>query len=402
MKKLFWFKLSVLTFAALIAATYPGEVKLSWLGYTGSFHIFFAFAFLFLLIGSTSIFVRVIDYWKYSFSQKRNLLQQEILERVAIDLEMEKNDSLIIEQLKKLPFRDSPFAQFLESRLEIQQKNYPKALYILESLRSTFFKEIALFNQSQIYIKQENWQEALSCLVELFRSNPSSPKILHRLRLTRLKATAATGTLQPYTRIPSDFAHRQEALEVCCLASIKKDASITLDIYKKVFGYAPDLQGLVYGYASLLYKKGSVSKALQVLKEGYQASPHRVLAQLYIDYSFSKETSSTLEVFKVLESLGQQDHFESLYVLSKAAIEAKLLGQAQIFIEKLWQKYPSYEVWILKSQIDKNLSINDLMSHTLLPNPSWQCKKCLRIETQWISYCPSCKKIDCYIWRVPE
>ena len=98
---------------------------------------------------------------------------------------------------------------------------------------------------------------------------------------------------------------------------------------------------------------------------------------------------------------------EGLFCLAKAALSAKLWGEARTHLEQMIKLYPAKRAFALFAQlesqefpeeVDRQAKWLSQISNAA-SDPIWQCSSCKHEYSSWLAICNSCKTLGSINWR---
>ena len=137
-----------------------------------------------------------------------------------------------------------------------------------------------------------------------------------------------------------------------------------------------------------------------------------VICFYFADQLFSLDPDSEpLAHYRAVEKLveGAPNHPESLYILARAAKEAKLWGQARHYLNLLKGILFTQRVCRLMVEIEETENPRQgNQAHewkeraiTAPADPTWVCTNCHISLSNWQPICPSCDGFDQISWQTP-
>lgn len=290
--------------------------------------------------------------------------------------------------------------------------------------------------QGLVHIKksQQRWGEVYSLLKEALSYRPDSVWALNELLfltiqdgnfdqaseyvqllkdkkgLSREQAASQQGVLfylkakrelsQPIDGFDSDFENQlaqglfQQKISMAeeyLVKALKNEPSLTA---------ATLLLSLIYGSTNRF------SKAQSCLLKGYAAFPCREYlegVQRLFRLSSCKSTLST-EKYKFVEEMvaSHPQDPSSHFILATVALEAKLWGQARLYLSFLKMKQPTQSYYRLLSELESSEppynaeKAKEILKEGLLadPDPAWFCQSCQTRHKSWRTLCSQCHGFD--------
>jgi len=165
-------------------------------------------------------------------------------------------------------------------------------------------------------------------------------------------------------------------------------------------------------FAELLIAEGRAGKAAKVLERAWAAAPHPELARLYFE---ARPSGDALERYQRLARLtgGKPDHTESHLALARAALAARLWGEARRHLKAAagpdgLDGEPGEAVCRLMAEIAEAENGDELAARAWLEraagapaDPTWVCGSCGASTPEWSPRCRACGTFDGLAWRRP-
>jgi len=215
--------------------------------------------------------------------------------------------------------------------------------------------------------------------------------------------------------LPAPEADRRQAVLAverarAAQAAGRRDEALKLarDAQRRVPGLVP----ATALRAELLLAEGQARKAATVLERAWAAAPHPELARLYLA---ARPSADVLERYQRLVRLtgGATDHPESHLALARAALAARLWGEARRHLKAAagpegLDGQPSEAVCRLMAEIAEAESGDELAARAWLEraasapaDPTWVCASCGASAAAWSPRCRACGAFDGLAWRRP-
>ena len=175
-------------------------------------------------------------------------------------------------------------------------------------------------------------------------------------------------------------------------------------------GFAP---GAVH-YAALLRVGGRTKHAARALEASWRVAPHPDIAAAWA-VLFAKETP--VERVKETDRLAaaNPDHAESRLAQARAALDARLWGEARRHLEALGAKLGEGAA-PLSPRVCRMMAELEEAQHENMPaarawlgraatttalDPAWLCGACGAENAAWSAVCPHCRAFASLAWRMP-
>ncbi|UEM03779.1 heme biosynthesis protein HemY [Skermanella rosea] len=160
--------------------------------------------------------------------------------------------------------------------------------------------------------------------------------------------------------------------------------------------------------ARLLARTGKHRKAGKVIEKAWSTRPHPELADAYRDISPDSDPLAQVKRFERLQSMVPND-LEGHVALARAAMAAKLWGEARNHLSKALAERPSDRVYRMLAELAEAehgdiAAARDWLAKAANaePDPIWVCKECGTLSKSWRSLCGQCGAFDSMEWKLPS
>jgi len=262
---------------------------------------------------------------------------------------------------------------------------------------------------------------ALELVREAHGLRPRTPWVLQSLFDLTERAgdlEAAESALRESLRakaLPKAEAERKRAvvvLERALRARGAGAAATAAGQAREAHKLAPDLIPASVLLAELLLDGGAARKAAKTIEEAWARAPHPDLARLYLE---ARPSDDSLERLKTLGKLVARhpDHAESHLARGRAALEARLWGEARRHLEAAagpggLDGNPREAICRLMAELEESERA-DLeaarawlaRAATAAPDPAWVCGTCGARAASWRPRCGNCESFDALAWTAP-
>ncbi|WP_051013883.1 heme biosynthesis protein HemY [Pararhodospirillum photometricum] len=157
--------------------------------------------------------------------------------------------------------------------------------------------------------------------------------------------------------------------------------------------------------ARLLLAEGKGRKAQQMLEALWRSQPQPDIAELYLSIDDDGDPLKRLQRVETLVA-STPEAPQSRIALARAALAARLWGQARQALDPLVRVKPSPEVCRLVAQLEEgenqDLALaNQWLLHALSaePDEAWTCERCGTTHSRWDPVCSSCGALGTIGWR---
>ena len=423
-----WFlaKVAIVVAVAIWLAERPGHVSVVWQGYV----VETSFAMMVLIVavalGAAAVLYRLFralwtapsDIARYSRRRKRErgyrALTRGMVAVAAGDAGTARRMARKADGLLDEP----PLTMLLQAQSaqlagdEDAARRYFTAM--LERPETAFLGLRGLLNQA---LRSGDRVEALALARRAQRIQPDTPWLLATLVDLEARAgdwAAAESTLQQAVQVgavtPEEGRHRRSALLLeRSYEAERRGRDDAAD------GHARAANDLLPGFvpaaarlARLLVKAGRTRKAMKVVQRAWRQNPHGELADAYREAIGAYDPLARAKQFQKLASYAP-NHVESHLAVARAAMDAKLWGEARTHLAKAMEIEPSHRVYALLAELERGEHGNDEAAQTWLAqaasapaDPAWTCRACGHPAHAWSGLCESCGAFDTLEWKSPS
>ncbi len=264
---------------------------------------------------------------------------------------------------------------------------------------------------------------ALGFIERARRLRPRTPWVMSSLfelqaragRWAEAEATLAEAVKRKALPEPATRHHRAVLLhEQSRAAEAAGDAREALRLQAKAHGVEVGFAPGAARYAALLRVGGRSRHAQRALETAWRAAPHPDLAAAWAAL-FAEATP--VERMKQMARLAaaNPEHVESRLALARAALAARLWGEARRHLETLGAR-PGDNAPPLPPRLCRLMAELEEAEHsdmaaarawlgraatTPAPDPAWICGACGGETPQWSATCPACRAFASLDWRLP-
>ena len=299
---------------------------------------------------------------------------------------------------------------------EAAAKRYFTAM--LDSDETRFLGLRGLLTQA---MRDGDTQAALDYVRQAHALRPRTPWVLTSLFDLSQRCgdlTTAERALKDAARakaLPAAEATRKRAvllLERAQAAQRGGDTTAAQGLVREAHKLAPDLTPASILLGELLVATGHLRRAEKVLEKAWAAAPHPDLARVYLA---ARPSGDGIERLKRLGKLtaARSDHPESHLALARAALEAKLWGEARRHLSVAagpdgLDGTPSESVCRLMAELVESEDGDADTARAWLtraadapPDPAWVCGSCGAVAPAWSARCGACEAFDGLAWQQP-
>ncbi len=351
----------------LLSLQDPGIVEIVWLGYDIQLTALLAFLiFLFVLLiiilfgcGISWLLGMPVKWFSFFQRSRKRKAEFELLELLS-SYEAETFSGALPHQKKGAHnFTDNPFFLWVSGNAFERAENHleaEKCFMALTKNSSTTF--LGLKGQIRAAIHRGDLKSAYDLLKHAEKFSPTSPWVLkHLLALTREhkkweKAETLILRLEDLGYLTPEQSKKQIAF-VQYQQSLQPKISLA---QKEVFlrqahSLDPSLAEATMVLAPLLQKQGHITYALTALEATWSLNPTQILGDLYLKIAEPRDDMSAFQEAQTLVKNNPQ-HAESLLFLARMALNAKLWGEARVFLTELLKQNPTTHVYQLLSRLE--------------------------------------------------
>jgi len=421
----FFLKLAIICLVIVFLTLYPGQFTIEWIGYKTKMPVALLLAGLFILVSILILFHHAWCWFKDIPNRTKGFFKQRRLK---------KFEDIVIEGLTAIAAQQPEEAQSYADLARGLAPNHPLALFLTGQTsyltkdyalaQSTFalmseqpsLKFLGLRGSALLAIERQDWARAHSYLEQLYEIRPDSPWVLKQLELNSLKLALIDSTnneidmLPFYRHLPKANALMHQGLLLWIKlkhnAYVKPTESQQLALLKNTYEMMPENPVVTSDFAYALQNHQQKQKALRIIGRSYKLAPHRLLAEAWLTIN---GTTEPLEVYKKIEKLTAQHphHEESYWLLTKAALDADLWGQARHHIQSLLQDTPTKNTYQMMIDIEQREHPDqgfkaDFWRTKLAEIPhewEWTCQNCNHVAPTWDAYCSACGQFGGIAWK---
>ncbi len=199
-------------------------------------------------------------------------------------------------------------------------------------------------------------------------------------------------------------------LETARAAAAGGENEAALAWAEKAHKQGPSLVPASTFLATLLDKAGRKRRAGNVLYRAWEATPHPELAAAYA--TLKANAGDSLDRVKHLRKLydAAPDHPESAIALARAALDARLWGEARSRLAPIVEtkQHPPRRACLLMAELEEQqhgdlTAARQWFERAAMspPEPAWVCGGCGSASPQWTALCENCGAFAALSWHVP-
>ena len=257
---------------------------------------------------------------------------------------------------------------------------------------------------------------ALELAKKAYRLRPQTPWVLTTLLELQMRSQEwidAEATLQAALKhrvLDRTHAARRRALLMLGRAQAAKAAGNPGDARRfagRARDLAADLVPAAVLAAELEIEAGQPGRARKLLAEAWENAPHPELGALLLEAVAGCTPAERAGHAEKLVARNPE-HVESRLLLARAALDARLWGQARRHLDAAAAARPSAGVFRLMAELEEGETGDReagrrwlLEASRAAPDPVWLCGECAAPAASWAMHCPACGAFDRYEWRSP-
>lgn len=428
MVKALWFlaRLGALVAAVVWVANRPGNVHIEWLGY----QIDTSVGFLLLCIGLL-MFISALLYrmWRafitvpkifrrYHSAQNREKGYHAITRGLVAVASGDDREAGKQAKRAAALLPDRALTRLLSAQAALMKGDDATARIefnaLLEDKDAAFFGLRGLLNDAR---RNNNREEAVRLMRHAEKLQPRRGWIIKMLFAFETEAgdwDKAEQTLSKAVKTGVIDREAGKRHRLAILLARSDDASArgiphaALSFAKKAFSADPSFTPAAVRLARLLLRTNKRRHAVRVIERAWKDAPHPALVPLWEEAQppprSKKAADPALESYvwsKRLASFAPH-HPETKRMLGKAALDAKLWGEARAHLK-------AARAYRLLAKLEQQETGNESRAREWLelaadapPRPAWTCESCGHIAPSWTALCPNCRNFNSLIWTVPR
>lgn len=427
MKRAIWFllKVAVLVAIAVWLADRPGTVAIHWQGYSVETSFGIALLIGMVVIGLAVLLFRLVrgvvrapgSFGRYRRARRRErgyrALTRGMVAVAAGDAPTARKMARKADGLLNEP----PLTMLLSAQAAQLQgddraaKEYFTAM--LDRPETAFLGLRGLLTQS---LKAGDRVEALQLARRAQTLQPNTPWLLGTLYDLEARSgdwSAAEGTLQQAVQagsISNEEGRRHRAallLERSFEAERRGRGDAALAHAQEAHDLTPGFVPAAARAARLLLRAGKHRAAAKTIERAWRVTPHPELTDAYREVVASYDPATRLKLFGKLRNHAPNDA-ESEVAMARAALDAKLWGEARGHLNKALERQPSRRVYRLLADLERAEHQDEEAARAWLAqaasapaDPAWTCAACNAVSHGWGGLCGHCGAFDSLEWKAP-
>lgn len=200
-------------------------------------------------------------------------------------------------------------------------------------------------------------------------------------------------------------------LQQSVAAGAEGDEAKALKLAREAHKTNPDLLPALIAVARGMLKAGKTSKAEGFIEHAWKKGPHPELAEMYREAIGIKDPLKRVQAIRALRNL-RGDHPESHLAMARAALDAKLWGEARRHLTEARNTgtgVGNSARWCrLMAEVEEAEHGNTEAARQWLskaadapPDPGWVCDNCGATAPGWNAICGHCGRFGTIDWRMP-
>ena len=440
-----WFalKVAVLVAVAVWIAERPGTVSITWLGYRLDTEVGILLLAIFLLLVAAA---GGYYLWRLlrgapgsmgrGFQSGRRKRGYKALTQGMVAVAAGEADEAARQAKRADSLLDEPPLTMLLSAQTAQLQGDEAAAkrYFTAMLQNPETRFLGLRGLLTQALREGDDARALEYVRQAHDMRPRTPWVLTSLfdlseRCGDLAAAErALSDAAKYKALPAPEAGRKRAvvlLERARAAARDGQEAEALRLAWDANKLAPDLIPATRFLAERLIAGKQARKAGKVLERAWAKGPHPDLAALYLEAQTAagRAGKDGIERLKRLGNLTSRraDHPESHLALARAALEARLWGEARRHIKDAaggdgpgdgpgdgLEGMPRESVCRLMADLEEQENNDAAAARAWLTraaaapkDPAWVCTNCGAVSPDWSARCGACESFDTLAWQPP-
>jgi HemY protein len=241
---------------------------------------------------------------------------------------------------------------------------------------------------------------------------PKAPWVLTRLFHLQIQARrweAAETTLRQAIAakaVAETMGRRSDAVllvQLSLMAERNGDRTLAIERAKKALDLDPALLPASLQLAALYLAGNEPRRARKTIDAAWRRQPHPDLARLY---GLALAEPDAVKRYRALGALEEAapEHVETHRALARAALEAKLWGEARRHIKAVGDTLDA-GFCRLMAELEQSESGNAAAARDWLakaseadPEPAWLCRACAASAREWSALCGHCGDFDSLVW----
>ncbi|EWY40528.1 enzyme of heme biosynthesis (hemY-like) [Skermanella stibiiresistens SB22] len=428
MSRAIWFliKLAIVVAIAIYFVEHPGSVTIDWMGYAINTSFAILLVVIVALVGVAALGYRL---WRglrgapgmmgrRSRARKRERGYRALTRGMVAVAAGDAAGARRYAREADTMLRDPPLTMLLSAQAaqlngdEKAAEHYFQTM--LERPETAFLGVRGLLTQA---IRDGNQTEALQLARRAKSLQPQTPWVLTTLFDLETRAAQwgrAEQTLLDGIKsgaFPAEAGRHHRAallLERSYESELEGHHDDALRYAQSAAKLEPSFPPAASRLARLLARTGKHRKGAKVIEKAWTARPHPELADAYRDISQDSDPLAQVKRFERLQSLAP-NNLDGHVALARAAMSAKLWGEARNHLSKALAERPSDKIYRMLAELAEAehgdiAAARDWLAKAANaePDPIWVCKECGTLSKSWRSLCGQCGAFDSMDWKQPS
>ncbi|MEK9723339.1 MAG: heme biosynthesis HemY N-terminal domain-containing protein [Rhodospirillaceae bacterium] len=260
--------------------------------------------------------------------------------------------------------------------------------------------------------------EALALARRAYRLRPKSEWVANQLLALQIRGGQwldAQVTSEELGRIGvTDKAHARHNKAVLALqqgieARAAGDPETAASKFKAAYYHDPPFVPAVLAHAGMVIDTGKLKRAADVIEKAWRVAPH---PDLVLPYWRASGAEDGLAIVKATERLAAANagHRESHVALARAALEARLWGEARTHLKAVTDDAGDDEARVCRlwaeleeAEHGDTEAARRWLTRAFLAasDRAWVCGDCGNAVAVWSAICGNCLGFDTFTWRTP-
>ena len=264
--------------------------------------------------------------------------------------------------------------------------------------------------------KRADAEETLRLAERAYRLKPDSEWVAGSLFEQQVRTSSWADAEETLARsvknglVDGDVGRRRRAVLThqrgLDLAAAGDDAG-ALTLARKAHEMEPGFIPAAARLAALYVAAGKARKATPVVERTWRQKPHPALLNAYRAATAPADPLRWLQSVRHLAE-DDGDDVESRLTLARAALEARLWGEARTYLEDLTGDRAPARVCHLMAEIEESEHGDLARARDWLvrasaaeADPAWVCGDCGNVADDWSAHCAKCGTFDGVAWQSP-
>lgn len=345
----------------------PGLIEIIWFGYEVQLTVVLAFLILFSFLFFLIVFFWAISWffwlpyrWLSFLKRAQKRKAQDVLIDFLTSYEAESFEEALQHQKKVAEeLQNNPLFLWVSGNIfEKIDQNFEAEKYFVDLTKSPHTIFLGLKGRIRSAMHREDFKTAYDLLKHALKILPRSPWILKHLLAVVRKQKKFEETESLILRMEDlgfltseqskqqlAYVQYQQALDPK-ISRAQKEACL-----RQAHFLDPSLSGATEMLAEILQEQGHTTYALNAIEATWSLTSTQKLADLYLKIVSPQDDLTRFQEAQKLVKKNPK-HSESLLLLGRTALQAKLWGEARTFLTVLLEKNPTADVYQLLARLE--------------------------------------------------